>query len=168
MTTGRLEPGPAGILAVTINPSPFWPVGIRLGAAASFAGRTRFRPSAGCIGTCAPGSGDRGTLRAAFADLTVTLPLPAVDVRLAAGPAIRQYDYPDLICACEPPRLGELFPEPFFSRSTRRYLPLPLWHRRGPAIGSARRYSRDSNSLEVRPRPRPSILLGFALCHFGT
>ena len=116
ITTGRLAPGPAGIVAVTINPSPIWPVGLRLGAAASFAGRTRVRPSPGCIGTCAPGSGRGGALRAAFADLTVTLPLPAVDVRLAAGPTIRQYAYPDLICACDPPGPGELFPEPFFSR----------------------------------------------------
>jgi len=118
VTTGRLGSGPAGLVALALNPRFTWPVGFRFGGAASFAGRTLFRATEGCVGSCLPTSDDDGTLRAVFADITLTVPISFVDIRLAAGPAIRQYHYPDLICACDPPLPGELWVIPFLSRQT--------------------------------------------------
>lgn len=114
VTRARLSPATAVSAAVTLTPTAMRPFRVILTGTTSIGPGTQIRPTSSCLIRCTPYTADHGSFRTGSADVAVAIPLGGLDVRLALGPAVRQYNYAESVCACDPLPPGESFEAPFF------------------------------------------------------
>lgn len=107
--SGHMNPAAVMGLAAGVHSADF-PLGVRLSGVLALANGTDFTPTELCQIGCTRYTNPYPQFAGVALDAAVRLGRGRTTIGLFSGPGLRGYRSPDLVCACDPLRPGELAP----------------------------------------------------------